>query len=87
VRFDQDVVAKEPGRVVIFAGVGDALREKTLEEYQKNLKAMVEKAEANHTSNLSLPCRFPIRERINYINNIWTGKQLCSGKEHHGTGF
>lgn len=64
-RFDQDVVAKEPGRVVIFAGVGDALREKTLEEYQKNLKAMVEKAEANHIKPvLALPIPYPGTDKL-----------------------
>jgi len=60
VRFDQDVVDAEPGRVVIFAGVGDALREKPLEEYQKYIKALVEKAEANHIKPvLALPIPYP----------------------------
>ncbi|HHV64379.1 MAG TPA: GDSL family lipase [Peptococcaceae bacterium] len=47
-RFEQDVVAHQPGRVIIFAGVGDALRDKPFEEFQSNIKALVEKAEANH---------------------------------------
>ncbi len=50
---------------MIFAGVGDALREKTLEEYQKNLKAMVEKAEANHIKPvLALPIPYPGTDKL-----------------------
>jgi len=47
-RFDDDVVAEKPGRVIIFAGVGDAIQEVALEEIQTNIKAMVEKARSNH---------------------------------------
>lgn len=59
-RFDQDVVLKKPGRVIIFAGVGDALRGKTLEEYQKNIQKIVEKANSNNIEPiLALPIPFP----------------------------
>lgn len=71
-RFDQDVVAKEPGRVVIFAGVGDALREKTLEEYQKNVKALVEKSEANHIKTvLALPIPYPGTDKLYTAYREW----------------
>ncbi len=71
-RFDQDVVAKEPGRVVIFAGVGDALRDKTLDEYQKNIKALVEKAEANHIKPiLALPIPFPGTDKLYQEYREW----------------
>lgn len=71
-RFDQDVVGKKPGRVVIFAGVGDALREKTLEEYQKNVKALVDKAEANHIKPiLALPIPFPGTDTLYKAYREW----------------
>ncbi|NLI93408.1 MAG: GDSL family lipase [Peptococcaceae bacterium] len=64
-RFDQDVIAKKPGRVVIFAGVGDALREKKLDEYQKNIKSMVEKAQANQIKPiLALPVPYPGTDKL-----------------------
>ncbi|RNC62817.1 MAG: hypothetical protein AWM53_01917 [Candidatus Dichloromethanomonas elyunquensis] len=64
-RFDQDVLGKKPGRVVIFAGVGDALRGKKLEEYQKNIKAMVEKAQANQIIPvLALPVPYPGTDKL-----------------------
>ncbi|UWG96953.1 GDSL-type esterase/lipase family protein [Dehalobacter sp. DCM] len=46
-RFDQDVTAQKPGKVVIFAGVGDAIRGTSLADYQNSIKALVEKAKAN----------------------------------------
>lgn len=59
-RFDQDVTAAKPGTVVIFAGVGDALRGTAPEEYQNHLKAMIEKAKANQIKPvLALPIPFP----------------------------
>lgn len=71
-RFDQDVVMKEPGRVVIFAGVGDAIRGKTLEEYQNNVKALVEKAEANHIKPiLALPIPFPETDKLHKEYRDW----------------
>jgi lysophospholipase L1-like esterase len=59
-RFDEDVVAEKSGRVIIFAGIGDAIQEVALEESQTNIKAMVEKARSNHiTPILALPIGYP----------------------------
>ena len=59
-RFDADVVAEKPGRVIIFAGIGDAIQEVTLEEVQTNIKGMVEKAKANQIIPiLALPIGYP----------------------------
>lgn len=46
-RFDQDVTAHKPGKVVIFAGVGDAIRGTSLADYQTSITALVEKAKEN----------------------------------------
>lgn len=55
-RFATDVLNEKPGRVIIFAGNGDALQDIPLETYQQYIKAMVEKAESNHiTPVLALP--------------------------------
>ncbi len=55
-RFETDVIGEKPGRVVIFAGNGDALQGKNLEFFQKYIKAMVEKAQSNHIEPiLALP--------------------------------
>ena len=71
-RFDQDVILNEPGRVIIFAGVGDAIRDITLEEYQSNIMAMVEKAEANHIKPiLALPISFPGTAALNQSYREW----------------
>jgi len=62
-RFDEDVVAEKPGRVIIFVGTGDALQGIPLEEFQKNLQALVEKAKANHIEPiLALP--MPYRSEL-----------------------
>ncbi|EGW41361.1 GDSL-type esterase/lipase family protein [Desulfosporosinus sp. OT] len=59
-RFDADVVAEKPGRVIIFAGIGDAIQEVPLKEVQTNIKAIVEKAKSNHiTPILALPIGYP----------------------------
>lgn len=59
-RFDTDVIAEQPGRVIIFAGIGDAIQEVPLEEVQTNIKAMVEKARANNIIPiLALPLEYP----------------------------
>ena len=59
-RFDEDVVAEKPGRVIIFSGIGDALQEVPLTEVQNNIEAMVEKARANHIKPiLALPIGYP----------------------------
>ena len=65
-RFDTDVVAEDPGRVVIFAGIGDALQDVPLKEVQTNIKAIVEKAKSNHiVPILALPVWYPgVRENI-----------------------
>lgn len=64
-RFDTDVVAHNPGRVIIFAGVGDALRGKTLAEYQTNIMALIEKAKANHIKPiLALPIPYPDTDEL-----------------------
>ncbi|MCO5385875.1 GDSL-type esterase/lipase family protein [Desulfosporosinus sp.] len=68
-RFDTDVVAEKPGRVIIFAGIGDALQDVPLTEVQTNIKAIVEKAKSNHIIPiLALPIEYPgERESINEI--------------------
>jgi acyl-CoA thioesterase-1 len=64
-RFEEDVLKEEPGRVIIFAGIGDALRGTPLNEYQENLISMVEKAEANGIEPiLILPLPYPGTEDL-----------------------
>ena len=59
-RFDADVVAEKPGRVIIFAGIGDAIQEVGLKEVQTNIEGMVEKAKSNHIIPiLALPIGYP----------------------------
>lgn len=59
-RFEADVISEKPGRVIIFGGTGDALRDVPLETFQTQIQAMVEKAEANHiVPVLALPMPFP----------------------------
>ena len=59
-RFDADVVAEKPGRVIIFAGMGDAINGVALKEVQSNIQGMVEKAKANHIIVvLALPIGYP----------------------------
>jgi len=59
-RFDADVVAEKPGRVIIFAGIGDAINKVALKEVQTNIQAMVEKAKSNHIIPvLALPIGYP----------------------------
>ncbi|MDR1961231.1 MAG: GDSL-type esterase/lipase family protein, partial [Gracilibacteraceae bacterium] len=49
-RFDADVLTENPGRVVIMAGNGDALDGdgRPLEDYQRDMISLVNKAEASH---------------------------------------
>lgn len=71
-RYEDDVLAHEPGRVVIFAGVGDALRGISLEEYQGDLIELVEKAEADGIRPiLALPVPFPGTEELNKAYREW----------------
>lgn len=71
-RFEQDVIAQQPGRVIIFAGVGDALRDKPFEEFQTNIKAMVQKAEANHIIPiLALTIPYPGTEELYTAYREW----------------
>jgi hypothetical protein len=59
-RFDKDVVSEKPAKVVIFAGVGDAIRGIDLEVYKKNIEDMVDKAAANNIEPvLALPIPYP----------------------------
>lgn len=59
-RFDADVVSEKPGRVIIFAGIGDAIQMVALKEVQTNIEGMVEKARSNHIIPiLALPIGYP----------------------------
>ncbi|TGE31994.1 GDSL-type esterase/lipase family protein [Desulfosporosinus sp. Sb-LF] len=59
-RFDTDVAAEKPGRVIIFAGMGDAIQGVPLKEVQTNVEGIVEKAKANHIIPvLALPIGYP----------------------------
>jgi len=80
-RFDADVIAKDPGRVVIFAGVGDALRGKPLEEFQKNVIAMIEKAQANHIKPiLALTLPFPGTDELYKAYREWEEAYAAENK-------
>ncbi|HWQ88598.1 MAG TPA: GDSL-type esterase/lipase family protein [Desulfitobacteriaceae bacterium] len=59
-RFESDVVAESPGRVIIFAGTGDAIRSISLQEFQENIQFLVGKARSNNiTPVLALPLYYP----------------------------
>ena len=59
-RFDADVVTEKPGRVIIFAGIGDAIQGVALKEVQTNIEGIVEKAKSNHIIPiLALPIGYP----------------------------
>lgn len=47
-RFEADVLSEKPGRVIIFAGNGDALKGVPLDTFKKQIQAMVEKSGGNH---------------------------------------
>ncbi|WP_425806494.1 GDSL-type esterase/lipase family protein [Desulfitobacterium sp. Sab5] len=70
-RFDADVVSEKPGRVIIFAGNGDALRNISLKEFQSNVQAIVDKSRSNHiTPLLALPMPYPgAQEAITDMRN------------------
>ena len=65
-RFEADVLSEKPGRVIIFAGNGDALREEVpLDTFKKQITAMVDKAEANHiVPVLALPLPYPSVQNV-----------------------
>jgi len=78
-RFDEDVVAEKPGKVIILSGIGDALREISLEEYQTNFKALVEKSQANNiVPVIALPLLFPGQEELINTYRQW---EIQYGKE------
>ncbi|MHB8126918.1 MAG: GDSL-type esterase/lipase family protein [Desulfitobacteriaceae bacterium] len=59
-RFDQDVLAEKPGRVIIFAGTGDAIQNVSLQDYQGYIQTLVEKSKSNHIIPiLVLPVWYP----------------------------
>ncbi len=59
-RFDQDVLAEKPGRVIIFAGTGDAIQNVSLKDFQGYIQTLVEKANSNHIIPiLALPVWYP----------------------------
>jgi acyl-CoA thioesterase-1 len=69
-RFDADVVPEKPGRVIIFAGIGDAMNGVALKEVQTNIEGMVEKAKSNHIIPiLALPIGYPGVEVQKNIKN------------------
>ena len=58
-RFEADVIDENPGRVIIFAGIGDAIQEVPLEDTKASIQAMVEKAkEAKIVPILALPISY-----------------------------
>ncbi|HVJ49765.1 GDSL-type esterase/lipase family protein [Desulfitobacterium sp.] len=64
-RFDADVVTEKPGRVILFGGNGDALRSVSLEEYQSNMKALVDKSRSNNIIPLlALPMPYPGAQKM-----------------------
>ncbi len=59
-RFDQDVLTEKPGKVIIFAGTGDAIQNVSLKDYQGYIQTLVEKAKSNHIIPvLALPVWYP----------------------------
>jgi Lysophospholipase L1 and related esterases len=63
-RFDEDVLAEKPGRVIIFAGTGDALQKVSLTDFQGYIKSLVEKSSANNIIPiLALPVWYPGYEK------------------------
>jgi lysophospholipase L1-like esterase len=81
-RFEADVLSENSGRVIIFAGNGDALQGIPLETYQKQIQAMVEKSEGNHIIPvLALPLPYPgaqqpIKELREWELSYAQGKKL-----------
>lgn len=71
-RFESDVVAEQPGRVIIFAGIGDAIQEVPLEEVKTNIMAIVEEAKANDiVPILALPLGYPGYRQAIALTREW----------------
>jgi acyl-CoA thioesterase-1 len=71
-RFDTDVVAEKPGRVIIFAGIGDAIQEVDPNEVRINIEEMVKKARANGIIPiLALPIEYPGYRQIIKDTRAW----------------
>jgi lysophospholipase L1-like esterase len=47
-RFNEDVLAEKPGRVIIFAGTGDALQKVSLTDFQGYIESLAEKSSSNN---------------------------------------
>ncbi|HWQ72899.1 MAG TPA: GDSL-type esterase/lipase family protein [Desulfitobacteriaceae bacterium] len=63
-RFDNDVLTEKPGRVIIFAGTGDALKNISLSDFQGYIKSLAEKSSANNIIPiLALPVWYPGYEK------------------------
>lgn len=81
-RFDTDVISEAPDQVIIFGGNGDALRSIPLEEYQTNIKALVDKSRSkNITPILALPMPYPgvqktIKEMRDWMKNYAGAEQI-----------
>jgi lysophospholipase L1-like esterase len=59
-RFEADVLAENPGRVIIFAGTGDAIQNVSLSDYQDSITSLIEKAKSNNiVPILALPVWYP----------------------------
>jgi lysophospholipase L1-like esterase len=59
-RFESDVVAEKPAKVIIFAGTGDALQSVSLPTFGANIELLVTEARNNNiTPVLALPLYYP----------------------------
>ncbi|MDD4347295.1 MAG: GDSL-type esterase/lipase family protein [Desulfitobacteriaceae bacterium] len=77
-RFDEDVLAENPGRVIIFAGNGDAIQKVSLTDFQDYIQALVDKSRANNIIPvLALPVWYPGYEQTIKSMREWeTGYAL-----------
>lgn len=80
-RFDTDVVAEQPGRVIIFAGIGDAIQGVPLKDVQTNITGIVEKAKSNHIIPiLALPIGYPGYQKGILETRTWELTYAQEGK-------
>lgn len=80
-RFDTDVVAEKPGRVIIFAGIGDAIQGVPLKDVQTNIIGIVEKAKANQIIPiLALPIGYPGVQKSIQETREWELSYAQEGK-------